>query len=61
MHEKSNQKPDDDALKAVAARATKAFDLIDSGRVDQGKRVLGQLIRALPKPDAKNLRAAGDV
>lgn len=48
----------DEALKAVAARARKAYDLIDSGRVDQGKRVLAQLIKVLPKPDMKHLRAA---
>lgn len=50
--------PNDETMRAVAARAIKAFDLIDSGRIDQGKRVLESLIRVLPKPTERNTKAA---
>ncbi len=47
-----------EALKAVSARVRKAFALIDSGRIDQGRRVIEHLIKVLPEPDEKNTRAA---
>ena len=47
----------DEALKAVAERVIRAHRVIDSGRIDQGKRMLEQLIRVLPQPSERNRRA----
>lgn len=53
-----NLKNNNEALKSVAARVRSAIDLIESGRVMEGRTALERLIRVLPRPSERHLHAA---